>query len=102
MFVSFREVGDLCLQVSLVVGLAAGGFVAASLAAHSEPKTSVLDVDRPVLWTATPVRIDTTAQAYLREDAPQHLALAEAYTCRDAIGLRMPCELIPLSSRLTF
>jgi hypothetical protein len=102
MFVSFREAGDLFLQVSLVLGLAAGSIAAASIAAREDQIKPVLDMNRPVLWTAAPVRIDTTMQAYLREDMPQHLALADNYTCRDAIGLRMPCDLIPLSSRLTF
>lgn len=101
MFVSPREAADLGLQIALALALTASGMAIASSAMGREKAgISAIDVGRPSLWTAIPMRIDPTTQAYLRADAragPELAASAEQ-PCHDPIGLRLSCDLIATSS----
>ena len=97
MFVSPREVGDLCLQIAIALALTITGLAIASSAAGGEKVAiSALDVSRPSLWTAVPTRIDPATQAYLRADVPAGLELADGADelCHDQIGLRLACDLM--------
>ena len=97
MFIRLHEIGDLTLQLVVVLTMAAGGIAIASYAAQSaQKKGPELDVNRASIWTAEPTRIDPTMQAYLREEPvlPVHLATAEDAICSDAIGLRLSCDLV--------
>ncbi|MBC2803506.1 hypothetical protein [Rhizobium ruizarguesonis] len=105
MFVSFREAADLSLQIALVLALTASGMAVASSAVGGEKAgISALDVSRPSLWTAAPMRVDPTTQAYLRADAPAALELADGADdlCHDLIGLRLSCDLIVTSGTAAF
>ncbi|EJC79018.1 hypothetical protein Rleg4DRAFT_0599 [Rhizobium leguminosarum bv. trifolii WSM2297] len=105
MFVSPREAADLGLQIALALVLTASGMAIASSAVGSE-KTgiSAIDVSRPSLWTAVPMRVDPTTQAYLRADAPAALVLADGADelCHDQIGLRLSCDLMATSGTAAF
>ncbi len=101
MFISFREAADLLCQMIIAVTLTAGGMTFADYVVRSERTTvSALDPDRPSLWTAGPVRIDPTAQAFVRDDGDHLLRLANVTgsTCSDAIGLRLSCDLLTTSA----
>jgi len=105
MFVSPREAADLGLQIALAITLTMSGMAIASYAVRGEKdKISAIDVSRPSLWTAAPVRIDPTRQAYLRADTPAGLELAGAADdlCHDPIGLRLSCDLITTTASTAF
>ncbi|AVC49533.1 hypothetical protein GGE50_006023 [Rhizobium leguminosarum] len=70
MFISIREAADLGLQIALVLTLTMSGMAVASYAVRNDrAKISAIDVSRPSLWTAAPMRVDPATQAYLRADA---------------------------------
>ncbi|EJZ21278.1 hypothetical protein NE852_09000 [Rhizobium sp. Pop5] len=97
MFVSPREAADLGLQIAIALALTVAGMAIASSAMGGEKVTiSALDVSRPSLWTAVPMRVDPATQAYLRADAPAGLLLADGADglCHDQIGLRLSCDLM--------
>ncbi|MBY5542416.1 hypothetical protein HFO60_20715 [Rhizobium leguminosarum] len=102
MFVSPREAADLGLQIALALVLTASGMAIASSAMGGEK--AAIDVSRPSLWTAAPMRVDPTRQAYLRADAPAALELADGADdlCHDPIGLRLSCDLIVTSGTAAF
>lgn len=105
MFVSPREAADLSLQIALALALTASGMAIASSAMGGEKAgISAIDVSRPSLWTAIPMRIDPTTQAYLRADAPAgpELAASAERPCHDLIGLRLSCDLIVTSGTAAF
>jgi hypothetical protein len=104
MFVSFREAADLGLQIALALALTVSGMAVASFAVRNEKaEISAIDVSRPSLWTAAPVRVDLTMQAYLRADAPAGPELAGGADdmCHDPIGLRFSCDLITTATAST-
>ncbi|WP_434730037.1 hypothetical protein [Rhizobium binae] len=105
MFVSPREAADIGLQIALALALTAGGMAIASAALGGE-KTgiSAIDLGRPPLWTVVPTRVDPTAPARLRADAPPDLELASGSgdLCHDRIGLRLSCDLIVTSGATAF
>ncbi|WEA27170.1 hypothetical protein [Rhizobium binxianense] len=101
MFVSPREAADLGLQIALALALTASGMAIASSALGGEKAAvSPIDLSRPSLWTAVPMRVDPTTQASLRADAPAEVELAGARNeqCHDRIGLRLSCDLIATAS----
>ncbi|NEJ71014.1 hypothetical protein GR197_10745 [Rhizobium phaseoli] len=103
MFISPREAADLGLQIALALALTASGMAIASSAVGREKgRISSIDVSRPSLWTATPMRVDPAAQAHLRADTPvaRELAASTDTLCHDAIGLRLSCGL--LATRTAF
>ncbi|MBY3036531.1 MULTISPECIES: hypothetical protein [Rhizobium] len=105
MFVSPREAADLGLQIALALALTASGMAIASSALGGEKgRISAIDVSRPSLWTAAPVRVDVTTQTYQRADAPAGLELAgtEDDLCHDPIGLRLSCDLITTTASTAF
>lgn len=105
MFVSPREAADLGLQIALALALTASGMAIASYAVRGEKaRISAIDVSRPSLWTAAPVRVDLTTQTYLRADAPAGLELADGADelCLDPIGLRLSCDLITTTASTAF
>ncbi|EJT06060.1 hypothetical protein [Rhizobium sp. CCGE 510] len=105
MFISSREAADLGLQIALALALTVSGMAIASCAVGGEKAgISAIDVSRPSLWTAAPMRVDLTTQAYLRADTPavQELADGAEDLCRDPIGLRLSCDLIATSSTAAF
>lgn len=105
MFISFREAADLGLQIALALTLTMSGMAVASHAVRNDKaKISAIDVSRPSLWTAAPVRVDPTAQAYLRADDPagQELAGGTDDLCHDPIGLRLSCDLITTTASTAF
>ncbi|MFF0949240.1 hypothetical protein ACFYE9_16635 [Rhizobium leguminosarum] len=105
MFISFREAADLGLQIVLALTLTMSGMAVASYAVRNDKaKISAIDVSRPSLWTAAPVRIDLTTQTYLRANAPAELELASGADdlCHDPIGLRLSCNLITTTASTAF
>ncbi|QKK15470.1 hypothetical protein [Rhizobium indicum] len=105
MFISFREAADLGLQIVLALTLTMSGMAIASYAVRNDKaKISAIDVSRPSLWTAAPVRVDFTTQTYLRANAPAGPELAGGADdlCNDPIGLRLSCDLIATSSAAAF
>ncbi|MBY5560982.1 hypothetical protein HFO49_09625 [Rhizobium leguminosarum] len=105
MFVSPREAADLGLQIALALVLTASGMAIASSAMGGEKAgISAIDVSRPSLWTAAPMRVDPATQAYLRADASAALELADGADdfCHDPIGLRLSCDLIVTSGTAAF
>ncbi|ASR06761.1 hypothetical protein GFL91_04035 [Rhizobium leguminosarum bv. viciae] len=105
MFISFREAADLGLQIVLALTLTMSGMAVASYAVRNDKaKISAIDVSRPSLWTAAPVRVDLTTQTYLRADAPAGLELASGADdlCHDPIGLRLSCNLITTTASTAF
>ena len=64
MFVSPREAADLGLQIAIALALTVSGMAIASSATGGEKiAISALDVSRPSLWTAVPMRINPATQA---------------------------------------
>lgn len=105
MFISAREAADLGLQIAIALAMTVSGMAIASCALRGEKdRISAIDVSRPSLWTAAPVRIDPTTQAYLRADASAGLELAGSTDdqCLDPIGLRLSCGLITTTASTTF
>jgi len=105
MFVSPREAADICLQIAIALALTVSGMAIASYAARGEKaRISAIDVSRPSLWTAVPVRVDPTTQAYLRVDGPAGLELAGGAgdLCHDPIGLRLSCDLVTTTVSTAF
>ncbi len=105
MFISFREAADLGLQIALALTLTVSGMAVASYAVRNDKtKISAINVSRPSLWTAVPVRVDLATQTYLRADAPAGLELAGAADdlCHDPIGLRLSCDLITTTASTAF
>lgn len=93
MFISPREAGDLCLQMALALTLTVGGVALASTVVKAtEQRVSVIDINRPSLWSAGPVRVET-AERMLAFDG-QEVAAGEGASCRDRIGLRISCDLL--------
>lgn len=87
MFISPREAGDLCLQMALALTLTVGGIALASnVVKATEQRVSVIDVNRPSLWSAGPVRV-------LAFNGPE-VAAGEGTSCHDTIGLRISCDLL--------
>ncbi|MEK1865244.1 MAG: hypothetical protein AAAC49_26040 [Rhizobium leguminosarum] len=105
MFISFREAADLGLQIALALALTMSGMAVASYTVRNDrAKISAIDVSRPSLWTAAPMRVDPATQAYLRADASAALELADGADdlCHDPIGLRLSCDLIVTSGTAAF
>lgn len=105
MFISFREAADLGLQIVLALTLTVSGMTVASYAVRNDKtEISAIDVSRPSLWSAAPVRVDPTTRAYLRADASAGLELADGADdlCHDPIGLRLSCDLIVTSGTAAF
>ncbi len=96
MFMSLREAGDLCLQITLALTLTMSGMALASTVVKgSQQQVSVIDVNRPSLWSAGPVRIESV----VRSDTPgaQEIATGESVPCHSTIGLRISCDLLSFS-----
>src|SRR4051794_21502932 len=105
MFISFREAADLGLQMVLALTLTMSGIAVASYAARNDKaKISAIDVSRPSLWTAAPMRVDPAIQADVRADASAAVELADGADdlCDDPIGLRLSCDLIVTSGTAAF
>ncbi|MBY5336262.1 hypothetical protein HFO99_20380 [Rhizobium leguminosarum] len=105
MFISVREGADLGLQIVLALTLTMSAIAVASYAVRNDKAIiSAIDVSRPSLWTAAPMRVDPATQAHLRADASAALELADSADdlCNDPIGLRLSCDLIVTSGTAAF
>jgi len=90
MFISPREAGDLCLQMALALTLTVGGMALASTVVKAtEQRVSAIDVNRPSLWSAGPVRVES-----IQLFAGQEMAAGDGTACNDIIGLRISCDLL--------
>lgn len=90
MFISPREAGDLCLQMALVLALTVSGMALAStIVKGTERRVSEIDVNRPSLWSAGPVRVDSSERI--------EVADGRGMPCHDTIGLRVSCDLLTFS-----
>jgi hypothetical protein len=98
MFISLREAGDLCLQMVLALALILGGMALASTVVKAtEQRVAAIDVNRPLLWSAGPVRVES-----IQLFAGRELAAGDGTGCHDAIGLRISCDLATFSSSSNF
>jgi hypothetical protein len=96
MFISPREAGDLCLQMALMLALTVSGMALASTVVNgTERRVSVIDVNRPSLWSAGPVRVDSHERIEVADG--REMAAGEGMPCHDTIGLRVSCDLLTLS-----
>ncbi len=96
MFFSLREAGDLCLQVALALTLTASGMAAAStFVKGTERRVSVIDVNRPTLWSAGPVRVDGAERIEVSDG--REVAAGEEMPCYNTIGLKISCDLLAFS-----
>jgi len=85
MFISLREAGDLCLQMTLALTLTVSGMVLASTVVKAtEQRISVINVNRPSLWSAGPVRVENA----------DRIPLSDGRDCHNTIGLRISCHLL--------
>jgi hypothetical protein len=101
MFISPRETGDLCLQLTLALAFTVGGMALASTVVKgSEQRVSGIDVNRPSLWSAGLVRIDSPARNYIFDN--QEIAAGEGMPCHSTIGLRISCDLLSFSASGNF
>ena len=93
MFISPREAGDLCLQMMLALTLTVSGMALASTVVKAtEQRVSVIDVNRPSLWSAGPVRVGN-AEPILLSDG-RDMTAGEGMPCHNTIGLRISCDLL--------
>lgn len=96
MFISPREAGDLCLQMALALALTASGMALASTVVKgTEWRVPAVDVNRPSLWSAGPVRVDGAGR--IEASHRQEMAAGEGMPCYNTIGLRISCGLLAFS-----
>lgn len=97
LLISFREAAELGFQIATAVAVVICGTSIATIAAQSHLKPQqLIDVNRPVLWAAEPVRIDRQTQLLtitIHKPAVMDGQVANA-VCSDAIGLRIACDLV--------
>lgn len=100
--ISFRDAAELSFQIMLAVAIVVSGTALATVTAKSKQKfRPVIDVSRPALWEAGPVRIDRQEQVLtitVRKPATMGGQAASAL-CSDAIGLRVACDLVTVDRR---
>lgn len=96
MFISLHEAGDLCLQMTLALTLTVSGMALAStVVTATEQRVSLIDVNRPSLWPAGPVRVENAERILVSNG--RDMAAGEAMPCLNTIGLRMSCDLLTFS-----
>lgn len=101
MFISPREAADLCLQMALALILTVSGMALASTVVEgSERRVSVIDVNRPLLWSAGPIHVERAKG--IGASLGREMAVTEEKACHDMIGLRMPCDLLSFSVSSNF
>jgi hypothetical protein len=91
--ISFIEAADMSFKAALSVAVTIGGMMAATAILKSESaENQRLDLSRPVLWTAEPVRVPP----------PLNFASGDGEDsgrfCVSEIGLRIDCDLINTAS----
>lgn len=93
--ISLREAADLGFQIALAVAAVVCTMAITDLSVkHGRVPGHTLDVRRPILWAAVPVRIDRENRVMTADSAIPNKGQSEDSTCLDAIGLRMSCDLI--------
>jgi hypothetical protein len=102
LLISFREAADLSFQIVIAVTVVVCGTALATVTAKGKQKPrQLIDVSRPVLWEAGPVRIDRQEQLLtitVRKPATTDGKAANSL-CSDAIGLRIACDLVAVDRR---
>lgn len=86
--ISLVEAADMSFRAALSIGVTIGGmWVATGIMKTEAGEGTRLDISRPALWTAAPVRIVPASRDQL-----------SIRTCIDSIGLRIDCTLIDASA----
>jgi hypothetical protein len=91
MVISFLEAADMSFRAVVSVAVTVGGmWVATGIMKTESAESRRLDISRPALWTAEPVRIVSASKVQARGDTET--------ICTDSIGLRIDCALISASA----